>query len=111
VLPMPRLFSAQTTRDAGGAVTIRSARSSDAPALHVLAALDSARPLRGEAIVAEIDGRVVAAVQREDGRAIADPFVPSAGAVELLRARTMLPARKRRRPSFGGFGALRPRLA
>jgi hypothetical protein len=35
--------------------------------------------------VAELDGRLVAAVSLHDGRAIADPFVPAADIVERLR--------------------------
>ncbi len=97
---------------AEAAITIRPADVGDEAGLARLAALDSARPLRGESVVAEIDGRVVAAVSA-DGRAIADPFTASAGAVEMLRVRTALPARPRRRIKLGGFGAgaLRPRLA
>jgi hypothetical protein len=95
------------------ALTMRPARTTDAAALLTLAALDSARPLTGERVVAEVDGRIVAAVSLRDGRAIADPFTPSAAAVDMLRVRTALPARRRpRRPAFGGFGGwLRPGLA
>jgi hypothetical protein len=98
--------------NAEAALTIRPARRTDTGALLSLAALDSARPLTGAPLVAEVDGRIVAAVSLRDGRAIADPFTPSAGAVEMLRVRTALPARRRRRPAFGGFGGwLRPGLA
>lgn len=100
---------------AEAAITIRAARQDDAAALTTLAALDSARPLTGDRVVAEVDGRIVAAVSRDDGRSIADPFTASANAVEMLRVRNALPVRPRRRPSFGGFGNLgarmRPRLA
>ena len=68
----------------------------DTVALLSLAALDSARPLTGERLVAEVDGHIVAAISLRDGRTIADPFVPSAAAVEMLRVRTALPARRRR---------------
>jgi hypothetical protein len=56
---------------------------------------------------------MVAAISVDDGRTIADPFVASAGAVEMLRAHAArtggLRPRPRRRPSFGGFlGGLRP---
>ncbi|MEA2191131.1 MAG: hypothetical protein QOI73_1252, partial [Solirubrobacteraceae bacterium] len=60
------------------AVVIRQARPEDAPVLADLAALDTARPLRGAALVALVDGRVWAAHGIDDDRAIADPFVPSA---------------------------------
>lgn len=98
--------------NAEAALTIRPARRTDTGALLSLAALDSARPLTGERLVAEVDSRIIAAVSLRDGRSIADPFTPSAGAVEMLRVRTALPARRRRRPAFGGFGGwLRPGLA
>jgi hypothetical protein len=52
-----------------------------------LAALDSALPLRGPALVADRDGRLLAALSLDDGRAVADPFERTAEAVELLRLR------------------------
>jgi hypothetical protein len=52
-----------------------------------LAALDSAPPLRGQALVADRNGRLLAAVSLDDGRAVADPFERTAEAVELLRLR------------------------
>jgi hypothetical protein len=68
-------------------VTIRPAREADEQALAVLAQLDSARPLDGERLVAESDGRLVAAISLADGRVVADPFVPSADAAALLGVR------------------------
>jgi hypothetical protein len=68
-------------------LTIRPARSEDDRALRDLAALDSARPLAGEALVAESGGAAIAALELRTGRGIADPFVPSAEAVEVLRVR------------------------
>jgi len=79
-------------------LVIRPARYTDATALERLAALDSSRPLRGgQVLVAEDEARIVAAVSMHDGRAIADPFVPSADAVEILRrqASASRPARAR----------------
>jgi hypothetical protein len=66
------------------AITIRPAHHSDDIALARLAALDSARPLLGDVTLAEVGGRIVAAIG-SDGRAIADPFEHSAGMVALLR--------------------------
>ena len=87
---------------AGGDLAIRPARRSDEAALDRLAALDSSRPLRGgQVLVGEADGRLVAAVSMHDGRAVADPFVPSADVVEMrrLHASASKPARARvRRP-------------
>ena len=115
-VPMTRFHLSHTRPFAEGnaeaALTIRPARLTDTGALLSLAALDSARPLTGQRLVAEVDGHIVAAVSLRDGRTIADPFVPSAGAVEMLRVRTARPARRRRRPALGGFGGwLRPGLA
>jgi hypothetical protein len=59
----------------------------DHAALERLAALDSARPLAAPALIAYRDDQAVAAVSLADGRAVADPFVPAAHAIELLRLR------------------------
>lgn len=68
-------------------VVIRPAVAADAVVLRRLAALDSARPLEGGALLAEQQGSVVSAVSLSDGRAIADPFVATADTVALLRVR------------------------
>jgi hypothetical protein len=73
-------------------VTLRPATAADAAALHRLAALDSQRDLRGDVLVAELDGTPVAALSLAEDRVVADPFVRSAGAVALLRARAPRPA-------------------
>ena len=67
-------------------LTIRTATHADQAALARLAALDSAAPLRGDVLLAETRGHPVAALSSTDGRAVADPFLHSAGAVALLRA-------------------------
>jgi hypothetical protein len=68
-------------------VTIRRATPSDGVALDRLAALDSAMPLTGDVLVAEAGGRVAAALSLRSGRAVSDPFLPTADLVALLRAR------------------------
>jgi hypothetical protein len=68
-------------------LTIRAARTVDAWAIARLAALDSAQPLAGDVLLAEADGRPIAAVAVATGAAIADPFTPSAEAVAVLRMR------------------------
>ena len=68
-------------------LVIRTARDLDAWALERLAALDSQRPLTGDVLLAEADGKPVAAVALADDRATADPFVPTTAAVALLRTR------------------------
>jgi len=67
------------------AVVIRPAHPDDAATLQRLAALDSRRPLRGRVLLAERDGRPVAALSIDDGRIAADPFAPTADLVALLR--------------------------
>jgi hypothetical protein len=73
-------------------LTIRRADASDTGALVRLAALDSASPPTGEALLAEVGGELWAAVEVESGAAIADPFRPSGELVDLLRLQTSLEA-------------------
>ena len=68
-------------------VVIRRAVTDDLDALRYLAALDSARALLGDVLVAERDGIVQAAYSVDEQRAIADPFVPTAALVALLETR------------------------
>ena len=95
-------------RASTAALTVRPVSAVDAPALAVLARLDSARPLTGPCLVAEVDGRPVAALAVDDGRVVADPFGRSADAVAMLRLRARqaaTPARRlvalRREPRLG----------
>jgi hypothetical protein len=70
------------------ALVIRPAYPDDEAALARVARLDSQRPLRrGSVLLAEQDGRILAALSVADGRAIADPFAPTADLVALLRLR------------------------
>ena len=66
-------------------ITIRQATAADAFTLRRLAALDDRPALRGEVLVAEQAGDVRAALSLENGRAIANPFAPTAALVEMLR--------------------------
>jgi hypothetical protein len=68
-----RLQSVPTSAD----VVIRYARSDEADALATLAQLDSSRALRGDVIVADVQGELWAAVSLDDGHAVANPFRPS----------------------------------
>src|SRR4051812_21364791 len=70
------------------AVAIRRATASDGAALERLAALDSARPLAGDVLIAEVRDEPHAAIEVETGRAVADPFRPTADLVAQLRDRT-----------------------
>jgi hypothetical protein len=67
-------------------LVLRPATSADTADLERLAALDSARPLTGEVLVAAAGGELRAALSLQTGRAVADPFWPSAELVDLLRA-------------------------
>jgi hypothetical protein len=86
------------------AVVIRAARGSDGDALENLARLDSQRPVGTDALVAEQDGRLVAALAGD--RVIADPFRQTADVVALLRFR----AGRSRRDRRHGARARVPRL-
>jgi hypothetical protein len=68
-------------------ITVRHAVAADAGELERLAALDSARPPRGPALVAMAETRMLAALPIGSGRPIADPFEPTAEIVALLELR------------------------
>ncbi len=96
-----RQVSSREQWHSGPAVELRPARADDEPALGQLAALDDAPALEGPALLAVVGGTAVAALALDDGRVVADPFVPSAYAVELLRLRArdvshVSPRRRRR---------------
>ena len=67
--------------------TVRRSTSADAAGLARLAALDSASPPRGPALIAEADSRMLAALPLGSGRPIADPFHPTSELVALLELR------------------------
>jgi hypothetical protein len=66
-------------------ISIRAATTGDGPALARLAALDSAPVPFGPVLLAEVDGRPLAALSVNDQRVIGDPFVRTAELAELLR--------------------------
>jgi len=75
-------------RDADDAsVLIRHAAPTDAREIARLAALDEHSLPLGDRLVGVLGGRVVAALEVDSGAAIADPFVPTEGVVELLGLR------------------------
>jgi hypothetical protein len=86
-------------------IALRLAGPDEAAELAHLAALDSTRRLRGDALVALVDGKLVAAVSLVDGRMIADPFTPTAEARALLRTRAvqLTPTPRSRRRRFPRF--------
>ena len=88
-------------------VTVRRSTSADESALARLAALDSASPPRGPALIAEADTRMLAALPLGAGRPIADPFEPTAGLVQLLELRrSQLGAAEAGPASARGFRSL-----
>src|SRR5688572_21771066 len=66
------------------AVCIRLAGEGDAAALKRLGELEGRAPPAGDALVAAIDGRVLAAIGVSDGETLADPFRPTGGLVNQL---------------------------
>ena len=93
---------------------VRRSTPGDEAALARLAGLDSARPPRGPALIAESDSRVLAALPLGSGRPIADPFQPTAELVALLelrRAQIESAERSRERRPRGVRGLLRGRLS
>jgi hypothetical protein len=84
---------------APGAIELRLARADESEVLHRLAQLDDAADMDGEALLALIDGEVIAALSLSDRRVVADPFVRTAHAVTLLRIQAdhLFGRRERRR--------------
>jgi hypothetical protein len=68
-------------------ITVRRSVPADHSEIERLAALDSARPPRGPALVAESGSHMLAALPIGSGRPIADPFEPTAEIVALLQLR------------------------
>jgi hypothetical protein len=68
-------------------VTLRYAVAADSARLRTLAQLDSTQAPTGPALVAEVDGRLRAALPLDGTPAIADPFHCGSELVELLRLR------------------------
>jgi hypothetical protein len=67
------------------AITITHSTAADSEDVWRLALLDDRRAPAGPALLAYVDGELRAAVGLVDGRAIADPFHPTAELVEMLR--------------------------
>jgi hypothetical protein len=101
----------RSTATVGGArpvAVVRFAHPDEAGTLRRLAQLDDAAELANEILVATLDADVVAALSLDDGRVVANPFVYTSDAVQLLRrTATALTGRRRRR----WRSTLRPRFA
>ncbi len=68
-------------------ISIRLATPDDGRALARLAALDSGTVPAGQVLLAERDGELQAALALDGGARLADPFVPTAELLALLRVR------------------------
>jgi hypothetical protein len=79
---------------------IRMATADDAEALRDLAELDSHGPLGGRIMIGELDDAPAAALSLDTGRAIADPFRPTAHLVATLRTRASGVVAVERKPSL-----------
>jgi hypothetical protein len=66
-------------------VSVGLARPADRRDLDRLAQLDSSDTLTGPVVWARVDGELRAAVSLDDGRAIANPFVPTVDLVDAVR--------------------------
>jgi hypothetical protein len=89
---------------------IRRSTDQDRLAIVELAARDSRRAPRGEALLAFIGTELRAALPLDGGEAIADPFHHTAELVDLLRVRAAQALQRRYRQA-GRLAALRPRAA
>ena len=71
-------------------IVIRSAQATDQSAIAVLGVLDGGHRMpNGQVMVAEVDGRIRAAVG-SNGASISDPFWPSAELVRMLSVHAQL---------------------
>jgi len=87
----------RTRTDQTAGVTIRPAYADDDVAVRRLAALDSAPIPKQPLLLAEADGRLLAAVSLRNGAVIADPFEPTADVVALLELRAHQQIRRQAR--------------
>ncbi|MEA2363743.1 MAG: hypothetical protein QOD71_2888 [Thermoleophilaceae bacterium] len=67
-------------------ITIRRSSDADTAMLRRLAELDSAPPMEGPVLMAELGDRPIAAISLDGRRAIADPFVPTERVLSALLA-------------------------
>jgi hypothetical protein len=89
-------------------ITIRHSTGRDQVAVGELAELDGRPAPVGETLLAEVAGKLWAAVGVDDGAAVADPFLPAADVVWLLQIRAEQERAERghlvqKRPDIGRF--------
>jgi len=107
----PRPRGARGAPQPDGTVTIRLDRAGDASRLYQLAAQSGARLAPGPFVLAEADGRVVAALPVRGGPAVSDPAERTSDLHALLELRAaQLAARDRGIPRLRTGGAA-PRMA
>ena len=95
------------TSTAPSYISIRSARHEDFSGLWRVASLDDAVVPEGPLLVAESDGELIAALSLLTGDAVADPFLPTRPAVDLLRLRASQLSRQSGRARQGLLSRLR----
>ena len=88
-------------------LTIKLSTEADRDRIERLAELDGGRAPHGDVLLAEVNGRLLAAVGM-DGTAVSDPFERSAGVVRLLRAEVRGTKRRTRARRRGWLGRLLP---
>ena len=78
-----------SSRRVGGydSVAVRLARPDDEAAIWRIAALDGRKAPRGQVLVAEADGEVIAALSVTDGDRAADPFRWTSDVMALMEMR------------------------
>jgi hypothetical protein len=117
-LPHPALARARALDALPSPIALRLADQADAAALVRLAQLDSAlaaaaelpaRARGGDVLVAESQGRLVAALSLSDGLVVSDPFTRSEPVIALLHDRRRQIERGERRQRRDRLNALRPR--
>lgn len=75
------------TETRNSTLALRRAAPDETDVVRRIADLDDAPTLDGDVLLALIDGEPVAALSLSTGRTVADPFVPTAEALALLRLR------------------------
>ena len=85
-------------------VVLRLCRVTDDPQLETLASFDGARLVAGRYVIAEVNGRIVAALPLAGGDIVSDPFRRTAHLLPLLRMRAeQLTQPTPHRSWFGAF--------
>jgi len=93
------------------AINISFSTDADLERVRELAELDGKAAPEGEALLAEVDGRLVAAVGVRDGISVSDPFVLTSQVLELLQLRAEQERERRygRGPLLGRLMLIRQR--